>query len=81
MVWPAPTEKDTGTIPPARTENKANSTLPAPTGKVAGMIPDKPTNSKQKGTPKPDLAATASSESGSSDDYDTEDEEYVSCFL
>jgi len=76
-----PTEKDTGTTPPAPTKTDVGTTPPAATRKEAGTAPDQFTAPKQKGTPKPDWPATAGSDSCSSDDDDTEDEEYMSCFL
>jgi hypothetical protein len=80
-VRPAPTEKEADTIPRAPTKKEAGTTPPAPTWKEAGMALDMPTNPKQKGTPKPDRPATPGSKSRSSDDDDTEDEEYVICLL
>jgi hypothetical protein len=77
----APTEKDAGTVPPAPTEKDDGTTPPAPIGNEAGTTPDKPTHPKQKGTPIPDRPATLGSESCGSDDDDTRDDEYVSCFL
>jgi len=80
-VPPAPTAKDAGTTLPRATGKEAGTTPPAPTSKEAGTTPDKPTDPKQKGTPKPDRPATPGSEGSSSEDDDTEDEEYMSCFL
>jgi len=76
-----PTEKGGGTVPPAPTEIDAGTTPPAPAGEEAGTTPDMPTDPKQKGTPKPDRPATPGTKISRSDDDDTEDEEYVSCFL
>jgi hypothetical protein len=80
-VLPEPTERDASTIPPVPTEKETGTTPPAPTGEQAGITPDKPPNPKQKGTPKPDRPATPGSERSSSNDDNTEDEKYVSCFL
>jgi hypothetical protein len=44
------------------------------------MTPDIHTNPKQMGTPKPYQSATPGSRSGSSDDHDTGDDAYLSCF-
>jgi hypothetical protein len=75
-----PTKKEASMVPPAPTKKDAGTTPPAPTRNEAGTTPAKPTDPTQKGTPKPDWPATPGSESGSSDDNDTQDEEYVSCF-
>ena len=80
-IRPEATKQDAGTIRPTPTEKVAATTPPAPTGKQAGTTSEKPTYPKRKGTPKPDRPAIPGSESKSSDDDDTEDEEYVSCFL
>jgi len=58
------------------------STIPlARTNKVAGTTREKPPDLKQKSTPKPDWPSTPGRQSSSSDHDETEDEEYVSCFL
>jgi hypothetical protein len=76
-----PTERDAGTAPPAPTEKDAGTTPLASTRKEASPTPDQPTNPQQKGTPKPDRPATPGNESSCSDNDDTEDEQYVTCFL
>ena len=88
-----PTEKDTGTTPPASTdkvpstipppptEKQGGTTPPAPAGKDAGTTPEKSTNPREKGTPKPDRPATPSSESCISDDDISEQNKYGSCLL
>jgi len=55
------------------TKNEASTILPTTT--------EKPTDSNQKGTPTPDWRGTPSSKINSSDDEDTEDEEYRSTML
>jgi hypothetical protein len=75
------TKKDAGTVPPVPTKKDTSTTLPAPTGKEDGTTLDKPTDHKQMGIPKSDPPSTSGSESCSPDDDDTEDEEYLSCFL
>ena len=77
----APTEKDPYTVTPAPTKKEAGTTTPASTGKEAGTTRDKPTNPQYKCTPKPDWPTTPGSESSNSDDDDTDNREYVSCFL
>jgi len=78
---PVPTRKDAGTIRPAPTERDAGTIPPPSTMEEAGTTPEKPTDNKQMGTLKPDRTATPGSESSCSDDDNTEDDEYMSCFL
>jgi hypothetical protein len=85
-----PTEKATGTIPPAPNKQHASMILPTPTEKEAGTTqsartegeagstPERCTNRRQKGTTKRDGPATPGSECSSSNDDNTEDKDYVS---
>ena len=73
-----PAEKETGTIPLAPTK-KAACAIP-PTIKEAATTPEEAIDSQQQGTPKPIRPAAPSSISCSCDN-DTEDEEYLSCFV
>jgi hypothetical protein len=87
------TEQEASTLPPASTTNDASSAQPVPTlkdpgttflartGKEPGTTPDKPTDFRPKGSWKPERPATPGCTSSSSNDDDTADEEYVSCFL
>jgi hypothetical protein len=79
-VPPVPTEKDPYTMPPALITKEASTTLPAPIGKEASATADKPTNHKGKQTAKHDWPAMSGSDCRSSDDDDTDDEQYISCF-
>jgi hypothetical protein len=81
IIMPGPTEKAARLIPPALSLKGAATTLLARTWRVAGTAPGEPINSKQKGTPQPNRPPTPSSHIGCSDDNDSEDEEYVCCFL
>jgi hypothetical protein len=86
----SPIETEASILLPESTVNEASAILPTPTVKEAsispptqieaGMTPKKPTIPKLKGTPNPDWPATPSSENNCSSN-DTEDEEYIRCFL
>jgi len=77
---PVPSEQDAATIPPAPTGKDAATIAPPPTGKEAGTTPQRPTNPMQKGTPNTDQYATPGSKNSSSDNDNTEVDQYVSCF-
>jgi len=80
MIPPTPTEEEAGTIPPNPTEKEAGTIWAAPNENEAGITSWKPSNPKKIGTPKRDWPATPRGKRCCADD-DTEDEEYVSCFL
>jgi hypothetical protein len=73
-----PVPKETCMILLTPTDNKAR-TIP-PTGKGAGTTSQMSTNPELKDTPKPNWPATPSSKSSSFAD-DTEDKQYMSCFV